>query len=38
MFASNSKYYLKSTVSVTDSAGATFLISSDFELGANLET
>ena len=38
MFVSNAKYYLKSTVSVTDSAGATFLLSADFERAANLET
>lgn len=38
MFQSNSKYYLKSTVSVADGATDTFLVSTDFERGLDLET
>lgn len=38
MFQSNSKYYIKSTISSTQTAGTTFLISPDFELGKELET
>lgn len=38
MFQSNARYYLKSTVSASATAGGTFSISPDFELGADLET
>ena len=38
MFRSNSKYYVKSTISASQTAGSTFTISPDFELGLNLET
>ena len=38
MFRSNSKYYVKSTISASQSAGSTFTISPDFELWLNLET
>ena len=38
MFQSNCKYYIKSTISSTQAAGTTFLLSTDFEQAANLET
>lgn len=38
MFKSNSKYYIKSTITSTQIDGTTFLLSPDFELWANLET
>lgn len=37
-FLSNSKYYIKSTITSTQAAGTTFLLSPDFELSADLET
>lgn len=38
MFVSNSKYYLKETLSATAGTGGTFKISTDLETNANLET
>lgn len=38
MFVSNSKYFIKSTISSTATVGGTFLLSTDTELNANLET
>ena len=38
MMVSNSKFYIKSTITSTQADGTTFLLSTDFELGANLET
>jgi hypothetical protein len=38
MFQSNAKYYVKSTITSTQAAGTTFLLSTDFEQAANLET
>jgi len=38
MFVSNSKFYIKSTISSTQAAWTTFLLSPDFELWQNLET
>ena len=38
MISSNSKYYIKSTISATQGNGTTFLLSPDFELWQNLET
>lgn len=32
MISSNSKYYIKSTISATQGNGTTFLLSPDFEL------
>lgn len=38
MMISNAKYYIKSTISSTQADGTTFLLSTDTELGQNLET
>ena len=38
MFQSNSRYYVKSTITATQGVWTTFLLSTDFELWANLET
>lgn len=38
MFQSNSRYYLKSSISASATAGSTFNMSTDFELGLTLET
>lgn len=38
MFISNAQYYLKSTITSTQAAGTTFLLSTDFEQADNLET
>ena len=38
MFKSNAQYYIKETISSTATNGATFKISTDFELWLNLET
>ena len=38
MFKSNLNFYLKSTINVSDTTGATFTVSEDTELGATIET
>lgn len=38
MMVSNSKFYIKSTITSTQADGTTFLLSPDFELSTNLET